>query len=277
MRFEAGQELPFYEVTAKNYGADHANRIHSDEGAVRYGFAGALVPGVAIYAYLIRPAIEALGLDLLECGDVAVNLVKPVYDGEVVRVNAKILVAEPASLSLELVNSSGVVCAIGSASLRRGPFPIDPSWYPTQPLPAGDHLREATVSSFPTGDVFGALEFTLDLQGEMAAFLDNVLETSPIYRGSDAVCHPALFVAWANEIFMRNIALGPWIHLKSLVRHCALPRDGERLSIRGKAIETYDRRGHEILGAALAVFGEADRPIADISHTAIIKLRESSR
>jgi hypothetical protein len=76
---------------------------------------------------------------------------------------------------------------------------------------------------------------------------------------------------------MRNIALGPWIHLKSLVRHCAIPRDGERLSLRGKVIDAYDRRGHEILEAVLAVFGDADRPIADISHSAIIKLREPSR
>ena len=53
-RFEIGQELPCYEVIAKNYGADHANKIHSDEGATRYGFSGALVPGVGLYAYLAR-------------------------------------------------------------------------------------------------------------------------------------------------------------------------------------------------------------------------------
>ena len=55
MRFEIGQVLPVYEVIAKNYGADHANKIHSDEGAAKYGFAGALVPGVGLYAYLTRP------------------------------------------------------------------------------------------------------------------------------------------------------------------------------------------------------------------------------
>ena len=60
MRFELGQVLPVYDVVAKNYGADHANKIHSDEGAAKYGFAGALVPGVGLYAYLTRPVADAL-------------------------------------------------------------------------------------------------------------------------------------------------------------------------------------------------------------------------
>ena len=37
------QKLPPHYIIANNYGADHANKIHSDEGAARYGFAGALV------------------------------------------------------------------------------------------------------------------------------------------------------------------------------------------------------------------------------------------
>src|SRR4030095_8366696 len=89
-RFEIGQVLPTHEVIAKNYGADHANKIHSDEGAAKYGFAGALVPGVGLYAYLTRPVADALGREWLERGAMSAKFIKPVYDGENVRARATV-------------------------------------------------------------------------------------------------------------------------------------------------------------------------------------------
>ena len=115
------------------------------------------------------------------------------------------------------------------------------------------------------------MEFNLDLKGELPQFLDNVVETSPIYG---SICHPAFWIAQANEILMRNIALGPWIHTASDARHYALAKDGERLALRGRVIDLYERRGHELIVVDLGLFGENDRPVAHIKHTAIIKLRE---
>ncbi|MEM7001668.1 MAG: hypothetical protein AAF529_12845 [Pseudomonadota bacterium] len=48
-----------YTVVARNFSAANENRIHSDEIARKFGFRGALVPGVAIwrngnYLYLVR-------------------------------------------------------------------------------------------------------------------------------------------------------------------------------------------------------------------------------
>ncbi|MGH9854951.1 MAG: hypothetical protein ACREBD_34400, partial [Blastocatellia bacterium] len=103
-------------------------------------------------------------------------------------------------------------------------------------------------------------------------FLDNMVETSPIYRD---LCHPAFWIAQANEILMRNIALGPWIHTSSETQHYSIARDGERLSLRGRVVELYEKRGHELIVADLGMFGEDDRPIATIKHTAIIRLREN--
>ena len=51
-------------------------------------------------------------------------------------------------------------------------------------------------------------------------------------------------------------------------------RDGERLSMRGRVIDLYVRRGHDLIVVDLGLFGENDRPVAHIKHTAIIKLRE---
>jgi hypothetical protein len=267
-RFEIGQELPFCEVLAKNYGADHANRIHSDEGAARYGFAGALVPGVGLYAYLTRPVVDALGREWLERGAMSAKFIKPVYDGEKLQARSTIANNDPIEMRLELLNPSGELCAIGSAVLPNSSPALDPNEYPFRP-PAG--LRPPSIASFSIGDALGSFEFDLDMKGEMPKFLDNVVETSPIYH---SVCHPAFWIAQANEILMRNIALGPWIHTASDARHYDLAKDGERLSLRGRVIDLYERRGHEMTVVDLGLFGENDRPIAHIKHTAIIKLRE---
>jgi hypothetical protein len=267
-RFDIGQEIPYYEVIAKNYGAAHANRIHSDEGAARYGFAGALVPGVGLYAYLTRPVVDALGREWLERGAMSAKFLKPVYDGEKVQARARIAHNDPIEFSLELTNHSGELCAIGSAGLPDSSAALDPDAYPFR---APAQLWPASIASLSIGDTLGSVEFNLDMKGEIPKFLDNVVETSPIY---DSICHPAFWIAQANEILMRNIALGPWIHTASDTRHYAGARDGELLSLRGRVSDLYERRGHELVVVDLGLFGENDRPVSHIKHTAIIKLRE---
>ena len=54
-----------YEVVARNFSQANENRIHSDEVAQRYGFTGALVPGVAVYGHLTHPVVERFGEDWL--------------------------------------------------------------------------------------------------------------------------------------------------------------------------------------------------------------------
>ncbi|MBO0859486.1 MAG: MaoC family dehydratase [Chloracidobacterium sp.] len=268
MRFQIGQELPSYEVIAKNYGADHANRIHSDEIAARYGFAGALVPGVGLYAYLTRPVVGALGREWLERGAMSAKFIKPVYDGEKVQAHATIADCDPVELKLELINQSGELCAIGAAGLPGSSAALDPDAYPFR---APAQLWPASIKSLSIGDALGSFDFELDLKGEAPRFLYNVVETSPIY---ESVCHPAFWIAQANEILIRNIALGPWIHTASDARHYEVARDGERLSLRGRVIDLYERRGHELIVVDLGLFGENVRPLAHIKHAAIIKLRE---
>src|SRR5262249_17793386 len=172
-------------------------------------------------------------------------------------------------LKLELLNPSEKLCAVGSAGLPNSSPALDLNEYPSR---ATAQLRPASIASFSIGDALASFEFSLDLKDEMPKFLDNVAETSSIY---DSVCHPAFWIAQANEILMRNIALGPWIHTASDTRHYALARDGERLSLRGRVIDLYERRGHDLIVVDLGLFGENYRPVAHIKHTPIIKLREA--
>jgi hypothetical protein len=270
-------DLTVHEVIAKNYGAEHANRIHSDDGAARYGFTGALVPGVGLYAYLTRPVLETLGMDWLERGAMSAKFVHPVYDGERVSVESRITGLDPIGLRLELFNRSGTLCATGGADLPSSRQRFDPEDYPHRPLPASGKLPQATIGNFRVGDHLGSLEFTLDWAGRTAKFLDDVVDTSPVYRGADAICHPAFWVAQANEILMQNMALGPWIHTASEAQHYSVARDGDRVSLGGRVIDLFEKRGNEYIVLDLGLFGDEGRPIAKIKHTAIIKLREPDK
>lgn len=275
MNLTAGHILPPYNVVARNYGAAHANKIHSDAGAAEHGFAGALVPGVAMYAYLTRPLVDAFGVDWLAHGSVSAKFIHPVYDGNAVRAEAAVTSIEPLCLELQLLNFENQLCAVGSATL-----PVETQnfaslqhlpEFPLRPLPDEANRWPATIASVQTGDAFGSLSFTLDLAAQ-SEFLENMVDDLPLYRSG--VCHPAFWIAQANEVFMQNFALGMWIHTSSETQHYALARDGEQLTMRGRVVETSERRGHEIVTANLGVFGESDRVIATIKHSAIIRLKQ---
>src|SRR5439155_21833293 len=57
----AGDVLTVHRVRARNLFRGSANRIHDDAVARRYGFAGGLVAGTTIYAYLSHPLVRLWG------------------------------------------------------------------------------------------------------------------------------------------------------------------------------------------------------------------------
>ena len=253
------------EIIAHNYGADHANAIHNDAGARQHGFAGALVPGVAVYGYLMRPAVNAWGLDWLAHGAASVRFLHPVYDGE--RVTAQAESTTERALSLQLLNAAPTVCAVGTATLPAKLNSVAVNDYE----PCETLLRPPTMAAFQLNEPLGSLEFTLNWHNEGAAFLANMNDPDVFYQRT---IHPAFWLAQANEIFMRNIALGIWIHTASEIQHYELAQDGEPVSLHGRVSELYEKKGHEYLVADLAAFGEHERPLVQIKHTAIIRLRE---
>lgn len=50
-----------YAVVARNIDPHADNRIHDDDVAQRFGFTGALVPGVEVFAYATSPLVAAWG------------------------------------------------------------------------------------------------------------------------------------------------------------------------------------------------------------------------
>jgi acyl dehydratase len=268
-------ESTSHRAIARNYASEHANRIHSDETAARYGFAGGLVPGIALYAYMTDPLVGILGPAWLAGGQASVKFLKPVYDGAKIEVRMRAISPSPPRFALELYDPSGVLCSVAEAGLtNQTPLP-SPSDYLWRPLPAPEDRRPATLANISRGDILGSLELTVDLAGAQRVFLDEIGSTPEIFREPEAFCHPAWLLSQANEILARNVVLGPWIHTGSEVRHYALAEDGEMLSLRGRVIETGEKRGHDFATMDLALFGREERVIATIKHTALIRLREA--
>src|ERR1700759_3158188 len=62
------------------------NRIHTTEGAREYGFKGAFVGGVTLYAWGVPTIVEALGDAWVDEGWVNIRFRRPVYPGAQIKV-----------------------------------------------------------------------------------------------------------------------------------------------------------------------------------------------
>ncbi|TDG03214.1 hypothetical protein E2C05_32390, partial [Paracraurococcus ruber] len=116
-----------HRVRARNLSAQSENRIHDDAVARRFGFRGALVPGVELYAYACHAAVARWGRAWLEHGSAECRFLSPVHDGETVTVDAT-----PAGEAIALaVRREATLCASGQAALPppgQGPDAAAPPW-----------------------------------------------------------------------------------------------------------------------------------------------------
>lgn len=275
MNFEVDQELPIYTVRAFNYATESSNKIHSDDVAAKLGYRGGLVPGVGVYSYMTVPIVKELGKDWLERGSMTGKFINPIYDGEMVSIQARVLDVDPLRFSVKAFNEAGELCGIGEAAYPGVHVePIHTYDYPLAHTPLDDERIAPEADMIPKGFVLGTYEFEFDgghVEGESGLFLDDVQETLNIYKGDHGELHPGLVPHLANQVLRRNVALGPWIHTASNVQHHALPKSGETLSLRGKIAHAYENRGHDIAVMDLALFGDEDRLITHLTHTAIIR------
>ncbi|MBV8850338.1 MAG: hypothetical protein JOZ16_12225 [Methylobacteriaceae bacterium] len=256
--------LPRYEVEAQNLSRASENRIHDDAVAKQFGFTGALVPGVEVYAYACHLPVEVWGREWLERGAIDCRFAKPVYDARPVHVTA-----EPEGGGLALgVASDGVFCAIAKARLANADAPSLEA-YPAMPLPAD--REPADESSLAPGKMLGTV--TRDMSEQDAQwYLDGVRERDPLYR-NERLVHPGRILRLCNNALMDNVLLGPWIHVGSKVQHSSIARIGETLSVRARVAANYEKKGHRFVDLDTLVIANGARAVAHVLHTAIYRLR----
>jgi acyl dehydratase len=263
--------LPEYRIKARNTSAGGENAIHDDATAQQYGFRGALVPGVTVYAYLTPPLMSAFGTAWLDRGVTSVRFVKPVMEGEEVVVTGEITerTAQAVTARLSASTAASGECATASVTLPAGlPTAVNLAQYATAALPADrpPATREALLGISVLGSP--VYEYT---DAEATAYLDKIADSHMIYRGPGGRVHPAFYLHVANRALSRNVKLGPWIHVGSVVRHLAAARIGDTLTMRGRVRSLFEKKGKEFVELDLVMTAGA-RAIAHILHTAIYRL-----
>lgn len=229
-----------YRVRAHNTAPDSENRIHDDRIAALHGFRAGLVPGVTVYGYLTVPVVERFGEDWLARGGMRVRFLQPVYDGDEVAV-------ELSGINVT-ASQDGTVCAAGEVSWPED-APPDLALYPEEPLPA---VRPAASAEFlAPGRILGTLHDRLSLSDHP---------------------YPAALLTLSNHLLMQNVQLGPWLHAASELRHFGLAREGDRLSVRGRVADRFERKGHRFVVLDIVVVA-GERLVQYVRHTAIYELR----
>jgi acyl dehydratase len=256
-------------VEARNTATDSDNKIHDDEVARRYGFAGGLVPGVTTYAWLVRQALVSLGPQWVERGTIEARFLKPLYDGDKVRVEAAPAGAGDPAVGLTALRPDGEVAAVGTATLPAAAHvPPDLDAYPPAELPD----RTAPVSSEVLRGLgpLGTLE--ADFRADDAdGYHTSVGDDHPHWREA-GVAHPGWLLLFANWALAANVQLGPWIHTGSAATFYRPLYDGERLELRGRVADVYERKGHELVDLDL-LYVVAGRAVQRVRHTAIYRVR----
>ena len=286
----ASPQFKSFQAAAYNYAHDSDNKIHDDDVAQKYGFRGGLVPGVAHYAYLSKPLVDAYGRDWLERGVATVRFDAPIYEGDPVCTTVRD--TQP-TVRLELENGDGAPCSHLLALLpddanterileltpgfESPPKSADPTnleqGYAAALLPPTNERPPAGVVSLPAGKPLGSLKLPALLDASAARELEQRYRApSTLYQGANALRPAAFVLDMANEILASNVLLGPWIHASSRVRHWQASRFDEPLELRGRVASSWQRKGNEWVELDLALFGQDGSPRASVSHTAIIKL-----
>ncbi|MDB5374346.1 MAG: hypothetical protein JWP04_2988 [Belnapia sp.] len=255
-----------YEVKAFNLSAASENRIHDDAVARRFGFTGALVPGVEVYAYACHPAVARWGRDWLERGAAECRFQSPVYDGDQVTVEATAAATE---LLLE-VRRGEVICATGRAWLPEdAPQPSGATCW--QPPPA--ERPPASEASLAPGLWLGTAPFAVTAAG-LGDYLAAVREQDPIYA-AEGLAHPGQVLRLCNQALVQNVVLGPWIHVGSVVRNHSAARVGDVLTARARITANILRKGHKLVELDAWVLREDGAVVAQVAHTAIWQPRQA--
>ncbi len=238
-------------VRARNLPEHANNRIHTDAGARAAGFPRALVAGVTTYAYLTHPIVAAWGLDWVATGGGEVRFAAPVFEHD------DVVCTPVVDDGATVVQARCADDAAPRATLRA----VADGGPPPTPAAPGSGRRDGTVLTsrrVVLSDLWGAD------YGERAG------DDLDVYQ-RERVVHPAVWPALANYVVAADLVHGPWIHLRSAIRHHDLAPVGSVADVHAVVVDRFRRRSGEraIVDVRIEIDG---RPVASLEHEAIIAL-----
>jgi len=249
-----------YQIVARNFSTSSENRMHSDEIANRYGFKGALVPGVAIYGHLVKPLVDHHGPSWLSDSCVEVKLIKPTYHGDTLNIDWP-----GAEQPVAATNQHGDLLALVTP-LPATPLPEDLGLSGDMKIPGRPEIAWDNVC---VGEVFSprALQFSGE---ENTRYCTEIGDTDPVYQTH---IHPHYLLSLANEALMQEYQMPAWIHVKSKITHRDTLRVGHEVVLRSVVTDRWEKKGHQFIAIHLT-FWHNDTIAVDIEHQAIFRIAE---
>ena len=254
-----------YDVSAFNTAVTSENKIHDDDVARRFGFTGALVPGVEVYAYMAHMPVARWGRAWLERGGAECRFVKPVYDGDIARVSAD---EENGVLNLR-VDSGGALCATAHAILPDAAAPPAVDSLPSGVLP--QERPKASESNLAPGVSLGLAPTTITDE-TLGQYLADIREQDGLYL-REGLVHPGQILRLCNAALVQSVVLGPWIHVGSRLRNFSAARVGQELTLRNRITSNGVSKGHAIVEFDALAIADGKQVVAQITHTAIWRPR----
>lgn len=254
-----------YRVVAENFAEESENRIHSDEIARKYGFTGALVPGVTVYGYLTHPLVERFGEQWLGGSVSSVRFLKPAYHGD------------PLTISMEDHESGWLV----SCHNERGELLAElTSTLPeTLPEPADQQVFDAPAKTLERvemnwqtvqeGRPFAPWHWQIT-EDANRIYTEQVCDELPVYR---LAAHPHWLLGVANRVLTREYIMPAWIHVGSEVTFRELLKAGDTVEVRAVPLSKWERKGHQFVRLYVAYYRDSELT-TEIFHTAIFRVAE---
>ena len=231
--------------------AEHAdNPVHTDVGARAAGFEAALVAGTTTHAYLTHPAAAGWGDAWLEGGWSELRLRAPVFDG----------------VTVDLVPVADHAGASGAATIEArvgGDVKATLSVALQPPTPGDAWVGRDVIETLP--------DMTVDLADGVGDYGIRVGDDLSAYREAGRA-HPSVWSVLGNRVTMRYYVDGPWVHVRSEIRHLGAVAADDRVTLRPALLDRFDSRAGERVVLAIEA-SVADRVVAAIEHESIIRLR----
>jgi acyl dehydratase len=258
--------MPVHTAIARNFAEASENKIHSDEIAKRFGFTGALVPGVTVFGHLAWPLTQRLGESWLRSSWVTTRFIKPAYHGETITLLDRESGGD--SVAVDCTNDADVLLATLKCTLEEPQPAVDPHAYMSDAR-GTDERVEITWDAVQVEQPFATFLWQPD-EAHNREYAARVDDDTQLFR--KGVLHPHAILSQANQVLVRRFVMPAWIHTGSEIRFRRLLRAGDAIEVRAVPLEKWERNGHQFikLYVAYVVSGEI---ATEIWHTAIFRVR----
>jgi hypothetical protein len=251
------------------------NRIHTNAGAQEYGFKGAFVGGVTLYAWCIPTIIDALGDEWLDHGWVNIRFRRPTYPGAHVRVRVTPRDGSAAH-AFEALHDDGEASIVGEVGLGTASWLGDLSPTPfSPPDPDGGERPSLTLQNAPIGQPLRSYRYGQQTPAPPAAggALAEIIE---LETPTGAVIHPTTLARQMICLLMRSYDYGhPAIHVTSHVQNFARIPAGDDVVLCGTFVDAFERNGHHVAVIDADLYSRGGERLARQRHTNIFKVRRA--